>query len=369
VTFRRQAAALLLLVAVCVCPAEARQGAATRRLATLDALRQFPGYYHLQNVLLRGEFAESDARVTFRAADTEMRVVLADGVSAETGPVEIRAAMIDIGRLDPSDPRVTPFAGDRDAERWPKPGEELVLNVTGVTAAQPATTPTVRALALEPWRFVGQKVTLVGQFRGRNLLGDLPASPAKGRYDFVLRSADAAIWVTGLRPRGRGFELSVDARVDTGRWVEVTGTVAHERGLVMIEGTTFGEGKAPEAQTAAEEAATPALPPPPLDVVFSSPTADETDVPAAGVIRIQFSRGADPKTLDGQIRITYAGAPPDAPSLPFQQTYDAATRAVQIRMAAPLEPFRTVRVELLGGIKAFDGGPFSPWTLTFSVGQ
>ena len=29
-----------------------------RRFTTIDALRQFPGFYHLQNVLIRGEFAE-----------------------------------------------------------------------------------------------------------------------------------------------------------------------------------------------------------------------------------------------------------------------------------------------------------------------
>src|SRR4029453_5741074 len=128
------------------------------------------------------------------------------------------------------DPRVASYDGAKDPERWPQPGEDLILSVTGVSGAQLATTPSVRGLALQPWRFDGQTVTVVGEFRGRNLFGDLPNSPGKSRYDFVLRSADAAIWVTDLRPRGRGFELSVDARVDTGRWLQVTGTVFQERG-------------------------------------------------------------------------------------------------------------------------------------------
>jgi hypothetical protein len=34
----------------------------------------------------------------------------------------------------------------------------------------------------------------------------------------------------------------------------------------------------------------------------------------------------------------------------------------------PLEAFRTVKVELLDGIKGFDGAPIKPWTVTFSVG-
>jgi hypothetical protein len=339
-----------------------------RRLTTLDALRQFPGYYHLQNVLLRGEFAESGTRVTFRSDDQDMRVFLTEDTSATAGPVEVRAQVVDVGRLEPTDPRATPFAEGRDAERWPRPGEEIVLNVTGVTPAQPAATPSIRALALEPWKFEGQKVTLVGQFRGRNLLGDLPASPAKGRYDFVLRSADAAIWVTGLRPRGRGFELSVDARVDTGRWVEVSGTVARERSLVTIQGVTFASATAPEASTAAEEPPAPPVPLAPLEVVFSSPQPDETDVPATTTVRVQFSRGLNPATIAGNIRVGYSGAQPGSAPLQFQQSYDAATRAVEIKFAQPLERFGTLRVEFLEGLKAFDGGPFKPWTLTFSVG-
>lgn len=339
-----------------------------RRLTTVDAVRQFPGYYHLQNLLLRGEFAESDTRVMFRAADQEMRVFLASGVSATSGPVEIRAQMIDVGRLEPTDPRVAPVSGDRDAERWPKPGEELVLLVTGVTSAQPATMPSLRALALEPWRFEGQKVTVVGQFRGRNLLGDLPASPAKGRYDFVIRSADGSAWVTGLRPRARNVELSVDARVDTGRWVQVTGTVARERGLVMIEGMTFAEASAPEVQPTSEEPSAPVVPLLPVEVVFSSPTPDETDVPPTGSVRVQFSRGLNPSTLAGQIRVSYLGADPGSMPPQFQHSYDAANRAVEIKFTQPLEPFRTIRVEFLEGLKGFDGAPFTPWTLTFSVG-
>jgi hypothetical protein len=358
-------AAILLLV----WPAGTDAQTSARRPTTLDAVRQFPGYYHQQNILLRGEFAENGARWTFRAAEQEMRVVFAEGVTATSGAVEIRAQMMDIGRFEPGDVRAAPFVGERDAERWPKPGEELVLNVTGVTEAQTATTPTVRAIALEPWRFEGQMVTLVGQFRGRNLLGDLPAAPARGRYDFVLRSVDAAVWVTGLRPRARNVELSVDARVDTGKWVQVTGTVARERGLVLIEGTTFAHTTAPEAQaTANEEPAAPPPPAAPLEVVFSSPTPDETDVTPASTVRVQFSRGLNPATIPGQIRVTLLGAPPGTPPLDFQQTYDAANRAIEIKFAQPLPALRTIRVELLEGLKAFDGGTFAPWTLTFSVG-
>ena len=108
-----------------------------------------------------------------------------------------------------------------------------------------ATTASIRAIALEPWKFDTQKVTVIGNFRGRNLFGDLPGAPGKSRYDFVLRGVEGAVWVTNLRPRGSGFELDVNRRVDTDRWIEVTGTIVRERGLVSIEATKLTLAKAP----------------------------------------------------------------------------------------------------------------------------
>ena len=340
---------------------------ASRRVTTIDALRQFPGFYHLQNVLLRGEFAEDGNTILLRSGDREVRAILADGVRTTTGPVELRGQLIDVGRLEPGDPRVTPFEG-RERDRWPKPGEELFIRVTDVTSASPVLSVNVRALALEPWRYDGQKVTITGNFRGRNLFGDLPGAPGTSRYDFVVRAAEGAIWVTGLRPRGRGFDFDVDRRIDTNQWLEVTGTVVHDRGLVRIDATSLATAKAPQVIDVAEEVTIPTPPPPPLDVVFAAPGDGETDVAAAAPVRVQFSRGLDPKSVTGSIRVSYPGAGPDVTPPAFQTTYDAANRAITIRFAQPLERFRTVRVEILETLKAFDGGAARPWTLTFTVG-
>lgn len=335
-------------------------------------LHQYPGYFHLQNVLLHGEFVESGARVMLRGGERDITVLLT-GAKTAARAVEVRGQLLDVGRLEPGDLRLAGYDGVRDPERWPRPGEELLLLVTGVTEAQFATTPSVRGLALQPWRFEGQKVTIVGQFRGRNLFGDLPSAPGKSRYDFVLRSADAAVWVTDLRPRGRGFDLSVDARVDTGRWLQITGTVTQDRGLVTIVGSAVATTTAPEAPAAEEEAPSPAVPLEPAEVVFTSPYEGEVGVPVTSSVRIQFSRGLDPATIAGQVRVSYVGpAPPDAPqpaSLEFLHTYDAGTRAIEIKFTQPLDRFRAIRVELLEGLKAFDGAPVKPWTLTFSAGS
>ena len=99
----------------------------------------------------------------------------------------------------------------------PGPAKNFCVRVSERAAQLPPSrrSPPIRAIALEPWKFDTQKVTVTGNFRGRNLFGDLPGAPGKSRYDFVLRGVEGAIWVTNLRPRGSGFELDVNRRVDT----------------------------------------------------------------------------------------------------------------------------------------------------------
>lgn len=345
-----------------------------RRFTTVDALRHFPGFYHLQNVLVRGEFVEDGKRMMLRSDAADLRVVIGEGVSAKKGPVEVRGVLIDVGRLEPADPRLTGIADGRDAERWPRPGEELVVRATGVSEAETASTATVRSLTLEPWKFDGQNVTIVGNFRGRNLFGDLAGSPNKSKYDFVLRGVEGAVWVTSLRPKGDRFDLDINRRVDSDRWLEVSGKVVYERGLVSIEATRMKLATAPAVRAERdEEPAAPVVPLQPVQVVFSSPTDGETDVSPGAAIRVQFSRGLNEASLADDIRISYVGASASAagaaPTLPFGVSYDAASRSIQIKMKEPFQPFRTVRIDLLDGVKGFDGAPLTPWTMTFSVGN
>lgn len=343
-----------------------------RRFTTLDALWQYPGFYHLQSVLVQGEIVENGHQFKLRADEHDMRIVLGEGVSAKKGPVEVRGVLFDLGRLEPTDPRASGLAEGRDADKWPRPGEELILRATGISEAPPSAGVSVRTLTLEPWRFDGQTVTVVGNFRGRNLFGDLAGSPNKSKFDFVLRGTEGALWVTNLRPKIDKLDLDINRRVDSDRWLEVTGKVMREKGLVSIEATRLKLAKAPEAIAQAEEPPTPAEPVEPVQVVFSSPTEGETDVSAAAPIRVQFSRGLKEGSIENDIRVSYLGAkgpetPP--PTLPFQVSYDAPTRSIQIKMKQPFDAFRTVKVELLDGLKGFDGAPVKPWTVTFSIGN
>jgi hypothetical protein len=338
---------------------------AIRRLTTIDALRQFPGFFHLQNVLVRGELETEGTRMFLRADTHEIRVLLDNGVNVGKGVVDTRGVFLDVGRLEPADPRAGNFAEGRDADKWPRPGEELVLRISSTSGTQPASGASVRTLAIEPWRYDGQTVTVTGNFRGRNLYGDLPGAPGKSKYDFVLRGTEGAVWVTDFRPRGQGFELDVNRRVDTDRWVEVTGTVVREKGLVSLKATRMSLSKAPQSTAVSDEPPVPAVELPPVQIVFNSPTEGETDVSATSPIRIQFSRGLNESSLVGNIRVSYLGV---EGSVEFKSAYDAANRAILITFAKPLQAFRTVRIELLDGIKGFDGAPFKPWTVTFSVG-
>jgi hypothetical protein len=355
----------------------------TRRATNLAMILAYPGFYHGRSIVIVGTVGLVDNRL--KVSDDAASVNLVFKGSAPDGLDEIRGEFWDVGRLKPDDPRVTSldlsgtFRLDPDGP-WPRPGEMTAIVATAVAPAPPAISASIRAIVLNPSRYIDQKVAITGQFSGRNLLGDLPDAPARSRYDFVLRSADAAIWVANMRPKlrdpsGKEVELALDSRLDSSRWLNVRGTVQQGRGLQWIdaEAGSLSFGKPPTETTTEEELVrVPAGPPP--EVVFSAPTDDETDVLQSATVRIQFSRDIDPATLKGRIRVGYLQAQtvergePVTPTADFTFQYSGANRTLELRFAKPLERFRTVKVDLLDGIKGTDGQPLKPWTLTFAVG-
>lgn len=345
---------------------EAKAQGTARRLTTIDALHEFASYFHLQSVVVRGEFVEHGEEFVLRGDDSDIRLLNPD--TATRGPVEVRGQLFDVGRLDPGDPRLRSYAERRGPQDWPRPGTEVVLNVTAVMDAQLATVPSLRALSLEPWKFEGQTITVMGNFRGRNLFGDLPAAPGTSRDDFVLSSAEGAVWVTGRRPRGQGFDLDVERRLDTNKWLEVTAVVTRCNTLVCLRASAMALAD-PPAATVEDPAADGVVPPPPAEVVFSIPTDGQLEVASTTTVRVQFSKGVRENTVEGRVRVGYLGADAGDPPIAFTTSYDGATRALQINFNEPLAPFSTIIVELLEGITAFDGGPVLPWRLTFSVGN
>jgi hypothetical protein len=369
-----------------VLAASAAAQPAPRRATNLEALHAFPGFFHGRPVLVVGTVSmKQNGDLVVSDESASLRVIAKTNVP--DGLDEVRGDFWDLGRMKPDDVRLTnemkaAFRIDPDAP-WPRPGEVTALVATGATAMPSTTTaPSIRSIVLQPARYADQKVTITGQYAGRNLLGDLPDAPARSRYEFVLRSADAAIWVENMRPRakdqnGREVELGLDARIDTGRWLQVSGTVGQGRGLTWIDAEAgslaFVQGPTETAATPEEsQVRVPAAPPP--EVVFSAPTEDETDVSMSSNVRIQFSRDIDPATLKNHIRVSYLAAQSaergelDTPAADFTVQYLAANRVLELKFTKPLERFRTVKVELLDGILGTDQQPLTPWTLTFTVG-
>ncbi len=374
--------ALLLTLIVA---ASAAAQPVVRRATNLEMLLAYPGFFHGRPVLIVGTVTvKQNGDLVVSDESTSLRVVAKTNVP--DGLDEIRGEFWDLGRMKPDDVRLTDemkaaFRIDPNAP-WPRPGEMTAIVATGATSASTSPTPSIRAIVLNPGRYAEQKVTISGQYAGRNLLGDLPEAPAKSRYEFVLRSADAAIWIENMRPRardqnGRDVELGLDARIDTGRWIQVSGTVSQGRGLQWIDAEagslSFVQGPT-EALPAPEEAPVRVAAAPPPEVIFSAPTEEESDVSTSSSVRIQFSRDLDPATLKNHIRVSYLAAQTaergelDTPAADFTFQYLPANRVLQLKFNKPLERFRTVKVELLEGILGTDQQALKPWTLTFGVG-
>ncbi len=368
----RLAAVFAVLLAVAA-PAAAQTAVAVN----VPLLTAFPGFYHGKDIVVRGELSRAVGWGMLKGAGSDRSVPVFGKTADADGAYDVRGQFWDLGRLNADDPRLAAFdmkgfLDTTNGGRWPGHGEIGIVVSSGVVPSQPPAAPTIRAMVLQPLRYEEQHITVRGQFRGRNLYGDLPRAPGLARWEFVLKAGDAAIWVVGVRPRGKGWDLDVDSKLDTNQWLEATGIARETQGIVWVEATEVARSE-PGRETEPEPAL-PAAPPhfPPPDVVFSLPTQDDTDVPPATTVQIQVSRGLDPESIKGRVRASYVGqaeAPgAPAPAIDAEVTYKVPDRVIVVRFPKPLERFRTVKVELQEGIKSVEGQPLKPWTLTFSVG-
>lgn len=356
----------------------------SRIATTPEALVASAVFFHGKRIAVRGKVIEAgdqgrlevaidEAVAAKRQTPPQLFIFWRERPTRSEG--EIRGEFWDLGRVTKDDGRFATYDFTRILEtttngRWPSRDEVyVILGATIMDAAVP-TTPSLRAIVLDPNSYNNREVNLSGRFRGRNLYGDLPTPLNKSKWDFVLQSADASIWISGLRPRGKGFDLDPGARVDTGRWVNVGGTVHVEGNAVWIEAKMI-EQTAPVSDAPVEVDVPVVAKEPPPTVVFSAPVADDAGVDRNTTVRIQFSRDMDPKSFKDRVRAAYV--PPakgETPPPPIVATrYNPGNRALEIKFTAPLERFQTVKIELLEGITSTTGDPLQPWTLTFSVGS
>ena len=364
------AAAAVLLLAGVLRPAVPAAQPLRYMPTTLAALDAYPSFFHRQPVVVRAT-PEGDLRDVF-VSDGERRLralYVAPPVADERDALEIEGTFWDVGRLQPDDPRVADHGIAVMSERllgkpWPSTGELRLLIADDTQRADAPDGATIRTISLEPARYRDRTVTVTGRFRARNLFGDLPEAPGNTRDDFVLRSGDAAIWIVGMEPKGDGFDFDVMARVDTNRWLQVTGVVGGGNRLATIEAERLAMVDRPTPVADRREAPRPEQRLP-AEVIFSAPTQDDTGVAVDELVRFQFSRDMNPDSFAGNVRAAYVGA--DG-ALDLTVEYRPRNRVLNVQFAEPLLPYRPVAVTLGDGIEAVDGAALIPHTLRFATG-
>ena len=363
------------LLAVLVLVASGPAAQVTRIATSVDMLLASAVFFHGRNVVVKQRVVTEGAYTRLAESPKLIYVFWRDRVpSGDVG--EVRGEFWDLGRIDPRDARFTAYdlVGLVDAVnrgQWPGRDQIYILAGASLVPSPPAGAPTIRAIALSPDDYLDREVKVVGRFKGRNLYGDLPIALGLGKWDFVVQSADGALWVTGARPRGEGFELDPSKRVDTGNWVEVTGVVKRQGVTPYIDARTIALATEPD-EPPVQVKVPPPPPQPPPTVIFSAPIQDDVAVDPDSPVRIQFSRDLDRRSLRDRVSVSYVAPPTGTPPGPvpeFTVTYNDIARAIEIQFASPLEAFREVQVELREGITAIDGQPLKPWTLNFSTGR
>lgn len=371
-------ACVIFIVTACLSSTSA-SSQTIRRSASIDALQQHRIFFHREEVVVITDVITEGVLTWLISDDDASQVLALDIPPLPTGSrerLEIVGTFYDVGRLNEDDPRlsglpISQISQELLRKRWPGVGELPIIVANSTRPALEPDVTTLRNIVLEPQRYINKGVTVTGRFRGRNLYGDLPEAPEASRWDFVLHSVDASVWVVGKEPKGDGFELDIMARVDTGKWLEVTGDVVVEDGMVLIEAGTLTLSRAlTDRSSPSTRSDRPSLPPP--EVIFSAPLADDIDVPEDSTVRIQFSRDMDDTSFDEHVDVRYAGPisqelNADA-TITFELSYRKRNRVLEIRFDQELERYQNIHVELTNGITASDGSPLSPWMLSFFVG-
>jgi hypothetical protein len=217
----------------------------------------------------------------------------------------------------------------------------------------------LRELVKDPTPYDGKRVSVIGKFRGNNLYSDLSIRTKKTPRDFIIKAADAAIWVTGRRPRGKDFELNPRMRRDTGKWLKVTGVPWIDDGMVYLRAEKLEmvpEPNDPSLEPVdVDEEEEKQLGPPP-EVTFSIPLDGERGIPLDTEFQVQFSNDMDPASFNRNVDLLYADD--DGTGNPFPDLeihYESVNRTLVVRPGKNIEPQREIQLILYEGIRDEDG--------------
>jgi len=267
------------------------------------------------------------------------------------------------------DPNLPPLPDlEPDKTHWP----HVSITIWAITDMTPPPgtqrkreykTTTLEDLVMNPGERDGQTLRVIGQFRGRNLYGDLPVRSQRTSVDWVIKDDAFAVWVSGKRPKGSGWQLDAGLKRDTGRWIEVVGRVETRNGITYLRAVQVALASPPTPTAKAD------APPPPPErpkvppvVVFALPLDGEDEVATDSRFVVQFSKDMDDSTFSGRVMLRYVGPvlPGDRAFDGVTLSYDAGRRALTVDPRDVLRPGRSVELLLLPGILDTDGMPLTP---------
>jgi len=323
-------------------------------------IAETPAEFEGQAVRIQGRFEaaapneparlvdESGAGV-FVTADTEIARLVA--VEAKRWPgqtIDLTGVVRRDSTAPAQAPRYVVSFWDFDASALP---------AAPVIAAD-ATTLKLPDLVADPDAVKGRLVRVVGQFRGHNLYGDLPAASFRHRLDWVLKESRAAVWVTGRPPRGRDFKLDPNVQDDVRTWLEVVGRAVVRDGQVVVRAEKVALVPAPAAARVKAVRIVAGSNVRPV-VVFSLPL-DGDRVRSDARFVIQFNKYMDDDSFTGHVELRYADAQTAGGFPTMKLAYDEGKRALVIDPGVALEPGHPIECRLLPGIVDADGLPLVP---------
>jgi hypothetical protein len=216
----------------------------------------------------------------------------------------------------------------------------------------------LRALVKDPSPYLGKQITVLGKFRGSNLYGDLSIRDKRTPRDFIIKVGEAAIWVTGRRPAGKGFRLDPSKRRDTGEWLQVIGepwdsgeTVYLKAAKIELAEDPGDPDLEPVKVRAAEKEAGP-----PPEVTFTLPIGGDRSIPLDSQFQVQFSKDMKGESFHRNVDLLYAdddGIGNPFPSL--EVTYDGPSRTLTVKPNQTLAPEKEIRLILYDSIEDLEG--------------
>lgn len=105
---------------------------------------------------------------------------------------------------------------------------------TSIARGGKASISSLETLVRYPKGAEGRVVTASGTFRGANLFDDLPSQSRRDSADWVLQDGPFSIWITGKRPKGKGWSLDPHSRSDCSWRLVVAGTVETAGGFIHL---------------------------------------------------------------------------------------------------------------------------------------